>query len=97
MNRCLDCAQLTNASRCPACERRHEVRRSARRGPSGWARQRASQLVIARDGGRCQLCGAPATEVDHRIRLADGGSDASDNKRALCRPCHQRVTSEATR
>lgn len=55
--------------------------------PSGWASIRRE--VIARDGGRCVLCGAPGTDVDHVVR----GSDHSlGNLRLLCRACHMRRT-----
>src|SRR6185295_6255611 len=30
-----------------------------------------------------------ATEVDHIVELADGGTDAWDNLQGLCTPCHQ--------
>lgn len=52
---------------------------------------------MARDGGRCRLCGAPAVEVDHVVRLADGGSDGMVNKRALCVACHRRVSRTGAR
>lgn len=37
---------------------------------------------------RCEWCGALATEVDHRRRLADGGSDHPSNLQSLCHDCH---------
>lgn len=56
----------------------------------GWGRLRA--LVLERDGHRCVLCGAPATEVDHvRPRVA-GGTDHPANLRSLCHRCHARRT-----
>jgi 5-methylcytosine-specific restriction endonuclease McrA len=45
--------------------------------------------VLARDRYVCQLCGAPATEVDHVVRVADGGSDHPDNLRAICGRCQR--------
>jgi 5-methylcytosine-specific restriction protein A len=59
---------------------------------SGWRWQRLREQVLARDGGRCQLCGQPAQQVDHIVPRADGGSDALDNLRAVCGRCHRVVT-----
>ncbi len=58
--------------------------------PRGWAQLRAAAL--RRDGGRCQLCGAPASEVDHVVPHAAGGSDNLGNLRSLCQPCHRHRT-----
>lgn len=43
--------------------------------------------MLARDGQRCRLCGAPATEVDHVVA---GDDHSLANLRALCRRCHAR-------
>lgn len=50
--------------------------------------------ILARDGFRCQLCGATAQdgaqlEVDHRVSVADGGKATDDNLWTLCRPCNR--------
>jgi 5-methylcytosine-specific restriction enzyme A len=58
--------------------------------PPGWAQLRAKAL--ARDGHRCQKCGAPATEVDHIVPLYVGGPNLLANLRSLCQSCHRRVT-----
>lgn len=42
------------------------------------------QAVIERDGGRCQKCGTPTTEVDHIA----GSSSALDNLQLLCHKCN---------
>jgi len=42
------------------------------------------QAVLSRDGGLCQICGQPATDIDH---IAGDSSDL-DNLRALCRACN---------
>lgn len=47
---------------------------------------------MQRDRGICQLCGAPATEVDHVIPRDAGGSDEPANLRALCHDCHASET-----
>lgn len=40
--------------------------------------------VFARDDGRCVLCGAPATEIDH----IDGDSNDPSNLRSACGDCN---------
>lgn len=49
--------------------------------------------VFQRDNGLCQTCMRAgrftvAEEVDHIVRLADGGTDADDNLASICKPCH---------
>tara|TARA_A100001391_G_scaffold162143_2_gene121092 strand:- start:3828 stop:3992 length:165 start_codon:yes stop_codon:yes gene_type:complete len=34
----------------------------------------------------------PATEVDHIVGKAQGGTDAPDNLEAICKVCHQAKT-----
>ena len=60
-----------------------------------WRKLRAQ--VLERDGYLCQACKAkgritPATEVDHIINKASGGTDDIDNLQALCKPCHKAKT-----
>ncbi len=53
------------------------------------------KYVAASQGWRCGECNRqlPAWfEVDHKIRLADGGSNHVDNLVALCRDCHGQKT-----
>jgi 5-methylcytosine-specific restriction protein A len=38
-----------------------------------------------------------ATEVDHIVSRARGGTDAWDNLQALCKPCHSRKTAQEDR
>jgi hypothetical protein len=98
------CLKLIPATqrRCPACQRADSQRRnrkptakiytSARwRGPNG-----TRQHVLARDGGVCQLCRAPATYVDHQppvTTLLARGLDPYDPDycRALCASCAGRA------
>lgn len=102
---CIDCSIVTTgASRCEEHQEKavsrlkrtpsEEKRRQARRGTSGWDRQRRNDEVKKRSGGRCVLCGRVGTEVDHVVPLARGGSDEPGNKRLLCRACHRRVGRE---
>lgn len=46
------------------------------------------ETIFARDGGRCRLCGAPATEIDH---IASSSPNA-ENLQALCSSCHYTKT-----
>jgi 5-methylcytosine-specific restriction endonuclease McrA len=75
-----------NYQPCP----RHPVIPFAGTGPMppGWAKLRAA--CLARDGGMCVLCGAPATDADHIVPRAQGGSDDLANLRSLCHRCHLR-------
>ena len=54
----------------------------------------ARMRVWKRDRGECARCGRFDREwhVDHKKRLADGGSFAMDNLQTLCRGCHQDKT-----
>lgn len=46
--------------------------------------------VFARDGHRCQYCGAAAENIDHVIPRSRGGTHTWDNVVAACRPCNTR-------
>ena len=53
------------------------------------------KFVASQQGWKCQECKDPLNawfEVDHKIRLEYGGSNAVDNLVALCRECHGRKT-----
>src|ERR1700729_2048008 len=41
-------------------------------------------------GGKCWLCGRPATMFDHVKPLAHGGSNWPANQRPACWPCNRR-------
>jgi hypothetical protein len=53
-----------------------------------WATRRAEAL--ARAGGRCERCGAPAREVHHRT-YERVGAERPEDLQALCAPCHRVV------
>lgn len=64
----------------------------SKRGPRNinW---RLRALVLMRDGGRCQLCGAEAKDgaklhIDHVIPWANGGETKLANLQALCEVCN---------
>lgn len=64
---------------------------------SAWDRKR--KVVMARDFGLCQVCKRSgrtrlATEVDHILPKAKGGTDDEDNLQAICHPCHVDKTAE---
>jgi 5-methylcytosine-specific restriction endonuclease McrA len=43
-------------------------------------------------GKTCMYCGDRATEVDHIIEVARGGTNTIDNLQPLCKPCHMAKT-----
>ena len=52
---------------------------------------------MVRDHYLCQVCMSedrltPATEVDHIIPKARGGTDNPDNLQAICAECHKTKT-----
>lgn len=71
------------------------------RGGRPWRRKR--EWVMKRDGYLCQPCNREgritlATEVDHVIPQAEGGSDDETNLQAICDECHKAKTkAEAAR
>ena len=48
------------------------------------------RAVFARDGARCQYCGATAESIDHVVPRSRGGQHVWDNVVAACRPCNAR-------
>src|SRR4051812_48701901 len=46
------------------------------------------RAVFARDGHRCQYCGAAAENIDHVIPRSRGGEHVWENVVASCRPCN---------
>ena len=48
------------------------------------------RAVFARDGHRCQYCGATAENIDHVVPRSKGGTHTWDNVVASCRPCNMR-------
>ena len=75
----------------PPRERRPDSRPSAsERGyDRKWRRIRAQYLRLH---PRCVVCGEPATEVDHIVPLADGGTNKHGNLQALCKSHHSQKT-----
>lgn len=50
--------------------------------------QKMRRVVYERDGGRCVLCGAIASDVHHIVFRSQMGTNAADNLVCLCRECH---------
>jgi len=48
------------------------------------------RAVFARDGHRCQYCGASAENIDHVVPRSRGGEHVWENVVAACRPCNTR-------
>ncbi|WP_299312384.1 HNH endonuclease signature motif containing protein [uncultured Halomonas sp.] len=74
--------------------------RRARQGGRPWRRRR--DRVLQRDKGLCQPClqqgrVTPATEVDHILNIARGGSESDDNLQAICAACHREKTQREAR
>jgi len=61
----------------------HPPRRGSTR---AWRRLRAA--VLQRDGWRCIVCGAMASQVDHVVPRELGGRDERGNLRSICDRCH---------
>ncbi|WP_081288711.1 HNH endonuclease [Mycolicibacterium conceptionense] len=61
--------------------------------------EKIRQQVFERDGWQCQIrmperCTGVATQIDHIIGWADGGTNSLDNLRGACRPCNAKRGSE---
>lgn len=54
-----------------------------------WRKVRDAYLRAHRE---CELCGAPANEVDHIMPIRRGGTHDAENLQALCHACHSRKT-----
>ena len=60
-------------------------------------RAREVDALMHLQDDKCYLCAKllgddDAVDVDHKVRLADGGADEFANKCALCVPCHRSKT-----
>jgi hypothetical protein len=60
-------------------------------------RTRCADALLEQQGDRCARCAIAIGEgddfeVDHKVRLADGGTDDLANKHVLCYPCHREKT-----
>lgn len=69
----------------------HKTSRHARGYGTEWVKAR--DRILKRDAYMCQPCltagrPTPATQVDHIIPKAKGGTDDPDNLQAICTDCH---------
>lgn len=56
------------------------------------------QKVLERDGYICTYgCGREATQVDHVVPKANGGTDDMDNLVAACQPCNNKKSDKQLR
>ena len=51
-------------------------------------------FVFSRSNGKCVYCGAKATEIDHVIPRAKGGTDSAYNLVASCRACNEKKSNK---
>lgn len=76
--------------------RSHQGKSSTERGyGADWERMREETLKA--DDYLCRPCRSqgiltPATEVDHIVPKAKGGTDAPANRQSLCHECHKAKT-----
>ena len=64
-----------------------------------WKHARA--LALQRDNHQCQIrgprCTTQATQVDHMVNVATGGTDDLTNLQSACKPCHDQKTAREAR
>lgn len=85
----------------PTFTKRYDSQDGRLRGRAGKARR----LRIWALDPHCAKCGDAvaydvkphAFEVDHKVRLADGGKDEDENLQVLCIPCHEDKTAMEAR
>lgn len=51
-------------------------------------------FIFSRSNGKCVYCGAKATEIDHVIPKAKGGTNSSYNLVASCRACNKKKSNK---
>lgn len=89
----------------PRIAKAHEVAQAPEnygkgRGGRPWRRKRA--WVMERDGYLCQPCSREgrltvATQCDHIIPQAQGGTSDEDNLQAICGDCHEAKSQRESR
>ena len=89
---------------CDECRARHKgwsmwqsYKGSSKSRGYGYAWNKLRLKALERDRHLCQMClkrgvYTTATDVDHIIPLAQGGSDAMENLQSLCHECHKQKT-----
>jgi len=59
--------------------------------------QKLKSFIFSRSNNQCVYCGAKATEIDHIIARANGGTDSSYNLTPACRSCNQMKSNKTLR
>lgn len=87
MNRvCIGCGKSFTPTRAGnRCERCVRPRRNALGRPH---RRRKAKVLSTTP--TCVYCGAPATHLDHRVPVSDGGGNEAGNLVAACQSCNLR-------
>ena len=76
----------------------HKGQSTTQRGyGSEWEQDK--KIIYKRDKGLCQPCKrvgvvTQATQVDHKIAKANGGTDEHSNLECICTPCHDTKTAQ---
>lgn len=78
-----------NLDRCLEYTNRYRAAKIGAAGASYTTKEHVA-LRWAMWGGRCWMCGAPATCTDHVIPLAKGGTHWPSNLRPACKSCNSR-------
>ena len=93
---CLDCGQVTRATRCPECTSKLNRHRGSSHARGYGRRHRALAERFLRLTPYCQLrypgCARVAADADHRVPLRAGGRSVWANYQAACKPCHAHKT-----
>ena len=77
------------------CRQTQKIMESGKKGSKRSVSETKKKFVASQQSWTCGHCKKqlPAWfEVDHKIRLENGGSNHVDNLVALCRDCHGRKT-----
>ena len=79
-----------------------ESRGSAHSRGYGATWRKIRTATLRRDKYLCQPCAkygfvTPATEVDHIVNKAEGGTDEQDNLQSICHQCHKAKTQQESR
>lgn len=91
------------ASRCTPHQRQHGTAHNHQRrtAPGNGAAARLRARLKRAGAGTCGTCGrhlpATALRVDHRLALADGGTDTDPNVWLLCTEDHDRKSADERR
>lgn len=87
----------THAHLAAKWSRREDRKGSTTQRGYGWQWQKQRERILERDGGLCQPCVrlarvTEATDVDHIVSKANGGTDDDVNLQSICVDCHKAKT-----